>query len=144
MHTRKLVILLTVLPIVILANSSATADAVSDPVKMQVNAALDHYHESIASGNLPEMVAFFSDSFSNSQGATKAMMVPFFSDPGVQAVMSGQKTIMDKATYSIDADVVTVTPISYESPIAPTSTWTYRLKKEADGVWRLINSEPIP
>lgn len=124
-------------------NSNIAAEELDAATLGEVRAALDGYHEAMTTGNTENIMGFFSDFYNNSTGLSKFMLAPFLTDPGVLAVMKDQKVNMDKTGFSIASGVVSIAPITYEYPVLPPAVYSYKLKKEADGTWRLINSEVI-
>lgn len=123
--------------------TSAIESEAADSSEFEVRAALSAYHDALESSDIDGILGTFSEEYSNAVGATKSMLAPFFSDPGVMAAMKGQEANLENTIFTVEGDVVTVTPIVYEYSNAPTATWVYRFKKEQDGVWRLINSEQL-
>lgn len=139
MNTGSFVVLLTTM---ILGVSTTSAYA-QENFEIEIREALNSYHAALSAGNLEQILDHFSNQYSNSLGATKTMLPAFFGDPGVQAAMAAQQPNLDNTVFNLVGDVAVVTPIIYTSPVAPRATWTYRFRKEEDGVWRLINSEQI-
>jgi hypothetical protein len=47
---------------------------------------------------------------------------------------------LDECEFAVDGDSATAAPVHFESHLGNT-TYSYKMQKEADGVWRIINSE---
>ena len=108
----------------------------------EVQAALDRFHTAEKSGDLETVLDTFSDDFSNSLGATKPILRGFFAPLIAQGVLQ-QMTIDDtKAVIDVDGDSATVTPVTYTTGMGAMS-YVYTFRKEADGNWRIIQSETI-
>ncbi|HIG40282.1 MAG TPA: hypothetical protein EYQ14_07025 [Gammaproteobacteria bacterium] len=119
--------------------------ASSGPTTPEANAAADalkQFHRAEITGDVDGMVAAFSDNWTNPEGATKAVLRGYFEGAVAQGAFLNLSVNEDDAGYSFDGSIVTATPIVYNSPAGP-SHFTYKLKKETDGVWRIVNSYQI-
>ena len=85
------------------------------------------------------MLAIFSDDFSNADGATKQAITQMFEGLVAQGVFEAISFDTSKAQVTVDGDSATATPVSVVTPQGVQS-FTYHLKKESDGVWRIVDS----
>ena len=108
----------------------------------EVLAALDDYHTAEIAGDVDQMLAAFSDDFSNSQGATKPMFRGFFESLVAQGVLKTLTVDMTGCEIIVEGNSATLGPVAYTSSAGPAS-YSYKMMKEADGVWRITNSEQV-
>jgi ketosteroid isomerase-like protein len=114
------------------ARDSAPAEEVSD--------ALVSIFEAMQAGNVDGMVAAYSDDYSDSQGGYKAILRGAFEMMVAQGVFKDWTFRMDECEFDVDGDSATASPVHFDSPLGKTA-YSYKMKKEADGVWRIVNSE---
>jgi hypothetical protein len=103
---------------------------------------LAEYHTAEKAGDVEQMLVVISDDFSNSQGATKPMLRGFLNALAAQGVLQTVSVDLAKCEITVDGDSAILEPIVYTSSMGLAS-YSYKMRKEADGVWRLINSEQI-
>lgn len=108
----------------------------SSPAK-QASAAMDAYHAAMKAKDLDKMVGAFSDAYSNSQGSDKSMLSDHFSSMIDQGVYDTIEINTDECTAVADGKKVKLGPVYYSN-----TGYEYELKKDDDGVWRIISSEP--
>jgi ketosteroid isomerase-like protein len=108
----------------------------------EILTALTEYHTAEKAGDVEQMLVTISDDFSNSQGATKPMLRGFFGALAAQGVLQTVSVDMAKCEITVEGDSAILEPIVYTSSMGLAS-YSYKMRKEADGVWRLINSEQI-
>ncbi len=106
----------------------------------EVLAMLDTYHVAELAKDVSTMTEAFSNDFSNSQGATKAVLQQFFQGLVDYGALDNLKINMDNAEVAIDGDTATIKGVSYTSSMG-TATYAYTLQREADGIWRFVTSE---
>ena len=106
----------------------------------EVLAMLDTYHVAELAKDVSTMTEAFSNNFSNSQGATKAVLQQFFQGLVDYGALDNLKINMDNAEVAIDGDTATIKGVSYTSSMG-TATYVYTLQREADGIWRFVTSE---
>jgi len=112
-----------------------------DPME-EVRAALVEYHEAQEASDLERMIAAFSENYSNLRGANKSDIRRYFEAAIAEGIYRSVATDMGGCSVTIGGDVATAEPILYWSPPGGTA-YSYRLRKEADGAWRIINSEQM-
>jgi len=113
--------------------------AIADPAE-EVLATLTAYHEAERAEDVERMLAAFSEDFSNSQGTTKPLLRAYFEGLVAEGNLPGLGINMEDCRISVEGDSAAVGPVIYGSLMGGTS-YVYRLKREADGIWRIVNSE---
>ena len=93
-------------------------------------------------GDIETTMTVFSDRYSDSQGTTKAMVRQYIGGLIYENVFASMTMSMDDASVSVEDEVATLTPVRY-SGTAGNSSWSFQLKREDDGVWRVTNSKQI-
>jgi len=111
------------------------------PVK-QVKAALEGAAAGLAAQSVSQMMAWTSDDFSNSQGLDKPAIHRYLDGIHTQGGLTGVWLNLSECEIVIDDDKATASPVIVESP-SGIQEYVYRFRKEADGVWRIVNSELI-
>ncbi len=90
------------------------------------------------------MSAFSDDDYSNPSGMDKAAVRTFLEGLAAQGVLQTVKVNLEECEIIADGDSVTATPVIYDSPTATgKTTYRYTLKKESDGIWRIVIDEQI-
>ena len=117
---------------VVSARDSAPAEEVADT--------LVAIFEAMQAGDVDGMVAAYSDDYSDSQGGHKAVLRGAFEFMVAQGVFTDWTFRLDECEFAVDGDSATAAPVHFESHLGNT-TYSYKMQKEADGVWRIINSE---
>jgi ketosteroid isomerase-like protein len=105
-------------------------------------AVLTEYHTAEKAGDVDGMLAVISDDFSNSQGASKPMLRAFLEALNAQGVFKSLTVDTRECEVTVDGTNATLKPVAYTSSMGPAS-YAYQMKKEADGAWRITNSEQI-
>ncbi len=109
----------------------------------EIRAMLDEYHAAQQSGEIEAIVAHFSDSFSNSMGGTKAVLPMFFQTLVQQNIFTNMTYDMENTVITVDGETAVVDSVAYVSAMG-TQKQVYKMAKEADGAWRITNSELTP
>ena len=113
----------------------------------EIRAMLDAYHAAQQAAHesreVDAVVAHFSDSFSNSMGGTKAVLPMFFQTLVQQNVFANMTYDMENTVITVDGDTAVVDSVAYVSAMG-TQKQVYKMAKEADGAWRITNSEVTP
>ena len=104
--------------------------------------ALHQFHEAEITGDVNGMVNAFSDTWSNSEGATKSVLRGYFEGAVAQGSFRNLTVDEDRIKYAVNGNIVTAEPVIYNAATAP-ATFVYKLKLESDGVWRIIRSDQI-
>lgn len=133
---------LAVTGLALLAAAGCTTVSGPSPEE-EIRAMLDEYHAAQQSGEIEAIVGHFSDSFSNSMGGTKAVLPMFFQTLIQQNVFSNMTYDMENTVITVDGDTAVVDSVAYVSAMG-TQKQVYQMAKEADGAWRITNSEVTP
>lgn len=92
--------------------------------------------------DVDKMMAAFSDSYADSQGGNKAGVRSLIEGLVAQGVMANVNISVEGCEVVVDGDNATARPVRIQSPMGSQS-YVYKFKKEADGVWRIINNEMV-
>jgi len=106
----------------------------------QVKAALEGAAAGLAAQSVAQMMAWTSDDFSNSQGLDKSGVHRHLEGVHTQGGLAGVWLNLSECEIVIDGDHAAASPVIIESP-SGSQKYVYRFKKEADGIWRIVNSE---
>ena len=115
---------------------------VSVAPETEVRDALDSFHAAQKSGDIDALLAKYSEDFTNSQGATKAVIGPFLQTMIAQGLFEGVTPALENLKITVNGDSAVATPVEYQTPLGKAG-WTYEFKKEADGVWRVTSAEQL-
>lgn len=132
------------LPAVVLSGCASTGGrtpAAPDPVEA-VLAALSDYHAALTAEDVGRLVATFSDEFQSPDGGSKAMMEGYFQGLIGMGALDGIEADMEECEIEVEGNEATVGPVWYETMMGRVGN-RYTMKKEADGVWRIVSSEQI-
>ncbi len=119
---------------------STTAPAAS--IEAEAEAAVRAYGWAMKAGDMDALLALYSKDWEDNHGAAKDSLKDRYQG---MADKDGYKdTVVDlsAAEVTVDGDTVTVAPVTLTSS-AGSITYAHKLKKEADGVWRLVYTEGI-
>ena len=108
----------------------------------EVKAVLADFHEALMAGDAGKAASAFSEDYSNSQGGDKAAMRGLLEGLISQGVLAGTAVNMEECKIVVAGDSAVAKPVIYESPMG-NSAQEYRMKREADGVWRIVSSETV-
>ena len=142
MEAKRMTTLLAVLMGVAAVCGCATMAPSGPTPEEEVGAALDAYHNAEKAEDVDGMVAAFSEDFTNSMGATKSMLRAFFEGAVSMGLLPELVIDMENCEVNVEGNTATAGPVTYKTS-SSTETYSYKLKKEEDGVWRIINSEPV-
>ena len=92
--------------------------------------------------DVERILAVFSEDFSNAQGANKAVLRGFFEAAISQGVFGSLEMSMEDCEIVVDRDSATASPVIFTTYLGSAS-YSYKMKREANGVWRITNSELI-
>lgn len=106
----------------------------------EVLTVLAEHHAAAKAQDLERIMATFSANYRNSQGADKSAVRSYFEGGIAQDVLKALTVNMEECEIILDGDNATATRVIY--PMAG-SAYMFKMKKEADGVWRIVNSEQI-
>lgn len=106
----------------------------------EVSAALADFKAAWKAQDVEKVMSLFSDDYSNSQGLDKSALRGFFEGLDAQGVFQSVTMSTEECEIVVDGDSATAGPVIYDPP---TTSYSYKFKKEADAVWRIVNSEVI-
>ena len=141
MRKPQLMAMITIAIILVMATGCAT---ISGPAPHeQVAAAIADFQAALKAQDMEKIMGFYSNNFTDSQGANKAAARGMFENLQSQGILQDIAIAgLDKSEITVEGDSATVTPLIVN---LPSGQITYRctLKKEADGVWRLTGADQI-
>jgi beta-fructofuranosidase len=108
----------------------------------EVLMAMRDWRAAMLAGDVDALLAAYSGDWGDHHGATKESLKNTYQ--GMKEKGAGGKFEIDlsEAEVVVDGETATVTPVTLSSS-AGSITHTHKLKKEADGVWRLIRTDGI-
>ena len=108
----------------------------------EVLATMRGHSKAMTAGDVDTLLGFYSEDWQNSQGAGKDSLKDGFNGISNKIGSKGTQIDLSAAEAVIDGDKVTFTPVTHSSS-SGSIIYTHTLKKEADGVWRLVFTETI-
>lgn len=108
----------------------------SDPTS-EALAAMDTYHKAMKAESLSGMMTAFSDDWTNAQGSNKSEVRNFIAGAIAAGTFGNVEINMNDCKTTVTDDAVVLGPVYYGN-----NGYSYTVKKEADGVARIINTEP--
>ena len=133
-------VLLTALTFVVSAMICGSVSARDSAPAEEVSDTLVSIFTAMQAENVDAMVAAYSDDYRDSQGGYKAVLRGAFEFMVAQGVFKNWTFRMDECEFHVEGDSATASPVHFESPLDKTA-YSYKMKKESDGVWRIVNSE---
>ncbi|HJN52460.1 MAG: GH32 C-terminal domain-containing protein [Pseudomonadales bacterium] len=111
-------------------------------VEAEVLATMREYGTAMEAGDVNALLACYSEDWEDNHGTRKDSLKDRYQ--GVSGKGGIKETEVDEseAGVVVYGDSATYTPVTLWSP-SGSITYTHKLKKEADGVWRLIHTEAI-
>jgi hypothetical protein len=104
----------------------------------QATAAVADYHAALEAQNVEGMMALVSNDFSGPLGFNKVRLRTLFEALFIQGLKSSVVKC-DTVAQEDSASAISV----YSSHVGPNTSSKMTLKKEADGVWRIVSSEQL-
>lgn len=141
MKASRMTVMVSVLTATAMICSCETLTMNGPAPEEQVMATLQAYKAGWIEQDIDKIMATYSDDFTNPAGGTKAGVRTFFDGYKAQGVMQSTRVNLKECKITIDGDIASASPVKYHA--ASTSSWLYRLKKDADGVWRIISSRQV-
>ncbi len=120
----------------------ACATTGGPPPEEAVRGVLDELREAELANDVERILAVFSDDFSNAEGANKAVLRGYFAAVISAGAFNDMKVDMAECEIVVTEDSATASPVAITT-FAGTVSYSYKFKNEADGVWRIVNSEVI-
>jgi ketosteroid isomerase-like protein len=108
--------------------------------KAQLTAALSQWKAALEAQNLDKMIEPYSDDYEGESGEGKEGVRQFLGGLIDEGVLEDIDMDISEAEITIEGDEATVGPIRYSSDDFEIEM-TRTLKKEKDGVWRVVSAE---
>jgi len=108
----------------------------------EVKAALSDFHAALKTDDVEKAMAALSEDYTDSEGSDKSMVRMTIEGLIAQRVFAGTAVSMDKCEIVVAEDSAIARPVIYESPMGNTAR-EFKLQREADGAWRIVNTEAI-
>ena len=109
----------------------------------EVSIAIAEFQAALKAQDLEKIMEFYSNDFIDWQGANKDMVRSEFDGMASQGILKNFTFVeLEEGAIRVNGDNATVTPIVVDSPMGK-MTFHCTLKKETDGVWRLVSYERI-
>lgn len=105
-----------------------------------ISSVLAGWKVALEAKDLEKLMVAYSEDFSGEGGAGKAQMRDFIKRAIDSGYLDGAKVDLEKAVTKIEGDAATVDPAGLSGDMGSVDL-TLRLKKEADGAWRIIGSD---
>ncbi len=135
---RKL--LAVVIGIVVLCGCASTP--LDTSIEDEVLATMRDYRAAMMAGDVDALLAFYSEDWGDHHGAAKDSLKNHYQGMRDKGGYKEIELDLSAAEVIVDGDIVTVKPVTFASSKGSLSN-AHRLKKEADGVWRLVYTEMI-
>ncbi len=105
-----------------------------------INGTIDEMKAAMEAQNVDRIMAVYSEDFEGEQGGKPELrqMIEYVIDEGY---MDSIEINTEDAETTVEGDVATYGPVELSGDFGAMS-FEYTLKKEADGVWRIVGSEP--
>lgn len=108
----------------------------------EVLATMRGHSKAMTAGDVDTLLGFYSEDWQNSQGVGKGSLNDSFFGINNKIGSRGTQIDLSAAEAVFDGDRVTFTPVTHLSS-GGSIIYSHTLKKEADGVWRLVFTETI-
>jgi ketosteroid isomerase-like protein len=122
----------------VLAAGCEMAGGLSD--EAQLTAALGQWKAAIEAQDVDKMMAPYSDAYEGQRGEGKEGVRQFLKGMMDQGYLEDIDMDIENAEITIEGDTATVGPIRYSGNWGEMETMR-TLKKESDGVWRVVGVE---
>ena len=123
-----------------ISSEEAAKESIPDPSE-EVAAALAEYHAAMKAQDVGKIMAAVSEDFSSST-TNKSGLRTFFEGAIAQGLFTDMAVNTEECGNAVTGDSATATPVTYGPP-GNSSSYAYTMRREADGVWRIVNSEPV-
>ncbi len=117
----------------------ATAPVGPTPAETVTGAQTD-LHTAIEAGDVEKIMTLTSDSYSGTQAFSKDMLRNSVEVMIAQGAFETMAITMEDCKIVVEGDSATAGPVVFTSPMAIQS-FEFKWKKEADGMWRVVNHE---
>ena len=108
----------------------------------EVLATVRAHGEAMRTGDVDALIAFYSEDWTDHHGATRDSLKDRYQGTPDKGGRGDISFDLSAAEVVVDGDIATITPVTLISS-AGSITHTHKLKMEADGVWRFVQTEGI-
>lgn len=108
----------------------------------EIKTVIAQVHEALKAGEIEKAMAGVSDDYSAADAADKSALRLMVEGWITQGVFSNGAYNMDRCQVTVTGDSALASPVVFESYMG-SSAQEYRMKREGDGVWRIVTAEPI-
>jgi len=112
-----------------------------DPTE-EVTAVLAGFRKAFKEQDVDKIMAAYSDDYSNPEGTDKSGLRGFFEGLAEQGALQNTTVGMEECETVVQEDSATAGLVTYSSPNSETR-YQYKLKREADGAWRVVSSGQV-
>jgi len=103
---------------------------------------MDDYRTAWLAGDVDALLALYSEDWRDHHGSTKEELIIDYEGMREKGGHKGLEVNLSEIEAVVDGDMATVTPVTLSSPEGSIN-YTHKLKREADGVWRLIRTDTL-
>jgi len=108
----------------------------------EVMAVMDDYRTAMLTGDVDSLIDLYSEDWRDVHGSTKEDLKEGYEGTTEKGPHKGLEVHLSDIEVAIDGDVATVSPVTLSAPEG-SITYTHKLKKEADGVWRFVRTDTL-
>jgi ketosteroid isomerase-like protein len=108
----------------------------------EVMAVMDDYRTAMVTGDVDSLIDLYSEDWRDVHGSTKEDLKEGYEGTTEKGPHKGLEVQLSEIELAIDGDVATISPVTLSAPEG-SITYTHKLKKEADGVWRFIRTDTL-
>ena len=139
MRAKQAIAMMTTAIILVMVIGCATMSRMTP--REEVVAAITDFQASLKAQNVDKIMDIYSDDFTDFRGATKAIVRSMFESRATQGTLQDITLEgLENSEITVDDNSATVKPLIIATPQGKIS-YNCVLKKEADGVWRVISAE---
>jgi len=114
----------------------------STSIEGEILAAMQEYAAAMTTGDFDTLLDLHSEEWEDNHGRTKDSLKNRYKGMSDKNGNEDLEVYLSKAEVIVDEDTATITPVTLMSS-AGSITYTHKLKREADGVWRFVYTEGI-
>ena len=129
-----------VIGIVVLCGCASTL--LDTNIEDEVLATMRDYRAAMMAGDVDALLALYSEDWEDNHGASKESLKDRYQGMREKGRNEEFEIDLSAAEAVVDGDTATIAPVTLWSPDW-SITYTHKLKKEADGVWRLVRTDTI-
>ncbi len=107
-----------------------------------VKAVLADVFRALKAGEIEKVMAAVSDDYSAADAADKSALRLVVEGMVAQGFFADATINMGRCQVAVDGDSAVAGPVAFESYMG-NSAQEYRMRREGDGVWRIVSGEPI-